>query len=184
MPISLNFRDYTSSFEAAPAGVYRAVVEGVELRKNKADTADYLNITYKLLNESVEGKLVWDMCSFSENALFQVVRLLKNYEIPYKETGLQFEMSDENGIREYSGIRLSTEDNERGNKDFLGFVTDDGVLHPLTGAVVEVVLDTTEYNGQTKNVVSDVQLVTPAKGQAGLPQNANSGRSGGTPSFV
>ena len=179
----VNFRDFNQ--DAHPAGMYDAVVIGAELRANRDNTADYLNVTYELMGDDPNGKpltfnkRIWDIVSLKEEAAFRVLAYLKAFEIPYKEQGFQLEcIVDDEDNRTYSGLKFG-EPGENGNPTFVGFITDDDTVWPIIGSMVKLELAVEKRvtangdDGDDRNTVKSVKLVTRPSGE--VPSDANSG---------
>lgn len=174
--ININFADIADGFEKVPEGIYTAVIDSAELLPVGKDpdkaTEDRINVTYKIMDEPYEGRLVWDSILLRETMLWRVIVYLKAMGIPYKEVGLNFSMDvADDGSRIYTGFDLGPE-TDKGGELFNGFITNDGVTHPLVGNVCEI---TVKHNGEYVNI-SDISLVHKAKPENVVPEGANEGK--------
>jgi hypothetical protein len=50
----------SEGFEPLPAGKYNAVITDSETRENKAGTGSYLRLTFQIMDDPYQGRLLWE----------------------------------------------------------------------------------------------------------------------------
>ena len=51
--------EVSGGFEPIPAGVYPAMISGSEVRTSPTSGAEYLNLTYEIIDGPYKGRLIW-----------------------------------------------------------------------------------------------------------------------------
>jgi hypothetical protein len=79
------------SFEPLPEGEYRCRIEEVVVKRNKADTGDYLNWTLEVIDGEFSGRKLWLMTSLSAKALWKLKEVFESLGIEGDQQELEWD---------------------------------------------------------------------------------------------
>lgn len=134
--LKINFAEVESSFEALPEGRYDCVIDRVEVRESQSSEHDYLNWTFKILEDDHEGRLLWLITSLSPRALFRLKDVYLELGVIEDEDELELEWDDDVDIQPREGPQVTQPDVE--------------------GMAVTVVVENELYDGREQNRVRQV----------------------------
>jgi hypothetical protein len=101
---TVNFGD-VEEFEPLPPGEYAVEVSKVEVRRNKADDADYLNWEFVVLDGDYENRRLWFITSLKPTALFRLKSVFEQLDVLDGDE-MELEYDDDQEVTQSSGPRL------------------------------------------------------------------------------